>query len=103
MLLGIHEDTGSLTYPGTTAYDVEAAAWLMERGAEIEVLNQYLRRELDRGQSAVLDQLTSSLELWEVNGQEVAVGVARSKEYVDSAGVLTHYVVEDLGYRVASR
>ena len=100
MLLGIHEDTGSLTYPGTTAYDVEAAAWLMERGAEIEVLNQYLRRELDPGQSAVLDQLTSSLELWEVSGQEVAVGVACSKEYVDSAGVLTHYVVEDMGNRV---
>ncbi|MBN2248350.1 MAG: DHH family phosphoesterase, partial [Coriobacteriia bacterium] len=29
MLLGIHEDTGSLTYPGTTAYDAEAVSFLM--------------------------------------------------------------------------
>jgi tRNA nucleotidyltransferase (CCA-adding enzyme) len=27
LLLGVHEDTGSLTYPGTTAYDAEAVAY----------------------------------------------------------------------------
>ena len=101
MLLGIHEDTGSLTYPGSTAYDALAAAWLMEQGADIEVLNQYLRRTLDADQADLLEQLAVSLELWDINGQQVAVGVAHALEYVDSAGVLTHYVVEDMGHRVA--
>ncbi|MDZ4063890.1 MAG: DHH family phosphoesterase [Coriobacteriia bacterium] len=40
LLLGIHEDTGSLTYPGATAYDAEAAAYLMASGADMEVLNR---------------------------------------------------------------
>ncbi len=101
MLLGIHEDTGSLTFPGATAYDADAAAWLMANGADIEVLNQYLSRVLDADQRDLLDQLTSTLETWDVNGQAIGVGTAQASEYVDSAGVLTHYVVEDLGYRVA--
>lgn len=101
MLLGIHEDTGSLTYPSATAYDADAAAWLMSVGADIEVLNQFLSRTLDPPQQQLLTQLEDSLELWDINGQMIAVGTASADEYVDSASVLTHYVVEDMGYRVA--
>ncbi len=101
MLLGIHEDTGSLTYPGTTAYDVEAAAFLMGAGAEMEVLNQFLSRALTPEQRTVLDGLLDTLEVWDIHGQEVAVGSASASEYIDSASVLTHYICEDLGYRVA--
>ncbi|MBE0416463.1 MAG: CBS domain-containing protein [Coriobacteriia bacterium] len=101
LLLGIHEDTGSLTYPGTTAYDAEAVAYLMGAGADMEVLNQFLTRALDSEQRRLLEDLLGSLEVWDVHGQQVAVGVARAGEYVDSASVLTHYIVEDMGYRVA--
>ena len=101
MLLGVHEDTGSLTYPGTTAYDAQAVAWLMEQGADLEVVSQYLQRSLDPSQSDLLEQLTAHLESWSINGRSVAVGVATTKEYVDSSGVLTHYIVEDLGHPVA--
>jgi len=101
LLLGIHEDTGSLTYPNATAYDAEAVAYLMAAGADMEVLNQFLMRTLDPQQSALLDQLTASLQVWDVNGQRIAVGTAHAEEYVDSASVLTHYIVEDMGHRVA--
>lgn len=100
-LLGIHEDTGSLTYPNSTAYDADAAAWLMSVGADLEVVNRYLTRSLDPEQRVLLAELERSLELWDVNGQQIAVGVAHAEEYVDSASVLTHYVVEDMGFRVA--
>jgi tRNA nucleotidyltransferase (CCA-adding enzyme) len=101
LLLGVHEDTGSLTYPGTTAYDAEAVAYLMGAGAEMEVLNQFLSRALDSEQRRLLEDLIGSLEMWDIHGQHVAIGVARAEEYVDSASVLTHYIVEDMGYRVA--
>lgn len=101
LLLGIHEDTGSLTYPGTTAYDAEAVAYLMSAGADMEVLNQFLTRTLDAQQRGLLEELAGSLEVWDINGQQVAVGVAAAEQYVDSASVLTHYIVEDMGYRVA--
>lgn len=101
LLLGIHEDTGSLTYPGSTAYDADAAAYLMASGADIEVLNQFLSRTLDPEQRGLYEQLAASLEVWDVNGQQVAVCTAERDEYVDSASVLTHYIVEDMGFRVA--
>ena len=79
MLLGIHEDTGSLTFPSATAYDAEAAAWLMASGADLEVVNQFLSRTLEPEQRALLGQLTASLEVWDVNGQQIAVGVAAGR------------------------
>ncbi len=101
MLLGIHEDTGSLTYPGTTPYDADAVAFLMAAGADMEVLNRFMARTLDAEQRTLLERLLETLELWDVHGQQVAVGTAVTDEYVDSASVLTHYICEDLGYRVA--
>ena len=100
-LLGIHEDTGSLTYPSATAYDAEAVAFLMASGADMEVVNQFLTRTLTDAQGALLEGLLATLETWDVHGQQVAVGWAEVTQYVDSASVVTHYLCEDLGYRVA--
>jgi len=100
-LLGIHEDTGSLTYPSATAYDAEAVTFLMGSGADMEVVNQFLTRALTDAQSGLLEGLLATLETWDIHGQQVAVGWAEVTEYVDSASVVTHYLCEDLGYRVA--
>jgi tRNA nucleotidyltransferase (CCA-adding enzyme) len=101
MLLGIHEDTGSLTYPGSTALDADAMAFLMACGADMEVVNRFLTRPLTPEQRRLLDALSEDLEVWDVHGQPVAVGTAVTDVYVDSASVVTHYLVEDMGYRVA--
>ena len=101
MLLGIHEDTGSLTYPGSTAYDADAVAYLMAQGADMEVVERFLNRSLAADQRALLEELTASLEVWDVHGRPVAVAVASAPTYVDSAGLVTHHLVEDLGHRVA--
>ncbi len=101
MLLGIHEDTGSLTYPGATAYDADAIAFLMAQGADLEVVERFLNRSLTVEQRALLEELTASVEVWQVHGRPIAVAVASAPGYVDSAGLVTHHLVEDLGHRVA--
>ena len=101
MLLGIHEDTGSLTYPGSTAYDADAVAYLMALGADMEVLERFLNRTLMPDQRTLLEELTASLQVWDVHGRPIAVAVASAPAYVDSAGLVTHHLVEDLGHRVA--
>src|SRR5438874_8889650 len=45
--LGIHEDTGSLTYPSATQRDAEALAWCLRHGAEQELLARFLHAPLD--------------------------------------------------------
>lgn len=41
MALGIHVDTGSLTFAQTTVRDVKALAWLMEQGANLRLIAEY--------------------------------------------------------------
>jgi tRNA nucleotidyltransferase (CCA-adding enzyme) len=53
MALGIHVDTGSLVFDNSTARDAVALGWLMEQGANLTVINEYL----DPGLSPQLQQL----------------------------------------------
>ncbi|MBD1923840.1 CBS domain-containing protein [Microcoleus sp. FACHB-831] len=53
MALGIHVDTGSLTFDGSTPRDAVALAWLMEQGASLRAIADYI----DPGLSPQLQQL----------------------------------------------
>jgi tRNA nucleotidyltransferase (CCA-adding enzyme) len=55
MALGIHVDTGSLTFDQTTVRDARALAWLMEQGASVKTIAEYV----DPGFSPHLQQLFS--------------------------------------------
>jgi tRNA nucleotidyltransferase (CCA-adding enzyme) len=55
MALGIHVDTGSLLYDHTTPRDALALAWLMQQGASLSVVAEYV----EPGLSPQLQQLLS--------------------------------------------
>ena len=46
MALGIFEDTGSFTFSSTTPQDFQAAAYLLEQGADLNVVAGILSREM---------------------------------------------------------
>lgn len=48
MALGIHVDTGSLTFEHTTPRDAAALAWLMAQGASLKVIAEYIDPGLSR-------------------------------------------------------
>ncbi len=50
LLLGIYEDTGSLTYVSTTPRDVRAAALLLEMGASLRIAAEFLNPPLSANQ-----------------------------------------------------
>ena len=51
----------------------------MGAGADIEVVNQFLSRTLTDEQRDLLEVITRDLEMWDVNGQQVAVGGRRAR------------------------
>jgi len=61
MALGIHVDTGSLTFDQTTARDAAALAWLMTQDANVRQISEYvtpsLSPELQKLLTAALDNL----------------------------------------------
>ena len=92
--LGIHEDTGSLGYAGTTIRDAEALAWCMRHGASQEMVAQYLHTPLAERERALLDALVAGLEPHEAGGYEVLVAALQWPEYVDGISNLAHKIVD---------
>ena len=92
--LGIHEDTGSLTYPGVTQRDADALAWCLRRGARQEMIAHYLHSPLGEGERALLDALLGALETHEAGGFEVLLAAVSWPEYVDGISNLAHKIVD---------
>ena len=90
LLLGIYEDTGSLTYVGTTPRDVRAAAWLLEQNASLDVLRQFLNYPLNESQRALYDRLMDAVETHDIEGRTVMIAVARAEGYVEEISTLAH-------------
>lgn len=94
MLLGIYEDTGRLTYSATTPEDLEAAAWLMRSGGDLDVLEQFTRRTLTPQQRELLHHVLETLESREVSGIHVTLAVTPPGPYVEDCAVLASVLLE---------
>lgn len=90
LLLGIYEDTGSLTYGDTTARDIRAAAWLVDQGGNLELASDYLNPPLSAEQRSIYDVLVDSVTTHEVSGLRVAIGKAAAPGMVDEISALAH-------------
>ncbi|NWG21131.1 MAG: CBS domain-containing protein [Chloroflexi bacterium] len=90
LLLGIYEDTGSLALPGTRAADAACAAWLLEHGARIEAVGEFLRHPLSTVQEQVLHQLEQTMRLEEVSGWTALFAWGRVDGPVPELSSLAH-------------
>jgi len=94
LLMGIYEDTGSLTYAVTTAADAQAAAWLLEKGADLTLASQFLHHPLSPAQRDVLSQFVANTRIHSVRGQAIAIAQVRLDDYVDELSALVHQVMD---------
>jgi tRNA nucleotidyltransferase (CCA-adding enzyme) len=92
--LGIHEDTGSLTYPGVTRRDADALAWCLRHGAQQDVVARYLHTPLGEGERTLFDALLGSLETIEAGGFEILLAAVSWPIYVDGISNLAHKLVD---------
>ncbi len=90
LLLGIYEDTGSLTYASTTPRDARAAAWLLEQGASLNIAVDFLNSPLSPRQRAVYEQLSSNAKTYEVKGHQVVVACGDAEEMEEEVSSLAH-------------
>lgn len=92
LALGIHEDTGSLTYTATTARDAHCLAWLMapEQGVNLEVLSRFLQHPLSAEQRVLLQTLIEQSEVMEDKGYTVVIAWADAPQYTGELSSLAH-------------
>jgi tRNA nucleotidyltransferase (CCA-adding enzyme) len=84
MALGIYADTGNFTYAGTTIRDMQAAAWLLEQGADLDMIRRFLASPLNAEQQALLEKLMGTAEIRRVMGFNVMVCTAETDKHIDS-------------------
>lgn len=92
--LGIYGDTGSLVFTNTTSRDAAAVSYLLEKGANLSVVSDFLGRPLTEEQKTLLKALLVAAERHQINGVKVLIARAMVDEFVVGLAMLTHTISE---------
>jgi tRNA nucleotidyltransferase (CCA-adding enzyme) len=88
LALGIYEDTGSLTHLTTTPEDLIAAAWLVEKGAKLDQVAQFITHELTSEQINILHELMQNARQYTIQDIPVVVVTHSLQNYVDEFALI---------------
>ncbi|AVH64764.1 CBS domain-containing protein [Nostoc sp. 'Peltigera membranacea cyanobiont' N6] len=94
MALGIHVDTGSLTFDQSTPRDALALAWLMQQGASLSVISNYRDPGLSLQLQQLLTEALENLEYLCLRGYTVAWVTLKTDAFVPGLSSLTSQLVE---------
>ena len=94
MCLGIYEDTGSFTFPSTTERDFTAAAFLLSKGANLNVVSNLTSREISPEQVGLLNDMIQAAIRYNINGVEIVITTVSTDNYVSDFAFLVHKMVK---------
>ncbi|PID43598.1 MAG: prohead protease [Proteobacteria bacterium] len=86
--LGIYQDTGSLTHLTTTPEDLRAAAWLLEQGAKLNIISQFVSHDLTSHQVTYLNELIKNTNKIIIQNIPVVIAVLSVDEYIDDFSLI---------------
>jgi tRNA nucleotidyltransferase (CCA-adding enzyme) len=90
LLLGIYEDTGSLTYTRTTARDLRAGAYLLDQGANLRIATNFLNHPLSMVQQAIYDSLRNNAEYHRIHGHTIVVASGEALDTDEELSTIAH-------------
>jgi len=90
LLMGVYEDTGSLTYASTTTRDVRAVAFLLEQGASLRIAANFLNPPLSEDQREIYNKLLQSSETLYIHGQSIVIATADAEEVNEEISSIAH-------------
>jgi tRNA nucleotidyltransferase (CCA-adding enzyme) len=94
LALGVYEDTGCLTFSTTTSRDAAAIAFLLEHGANLKIIADFIGRPLTEPQKNLLNTLILSAQHFLIHGTKVLVAKSTVDEYIGGLALLTHKLGE---------
>lgn len=94
LAIGIYEDTGCLTYSGTTERDASCLSFLLKEGADLEIVNDHIRPKLNDEQVHLLEDLVKTTKSIQIGGTRAVIATAWRAAYLDGLATLTRKLVE---------
>ena len=87
-LAGLYEDTGQLTFVSTTAEDAHAAGFLLEQGADLNILGKFLRPAYGEKQKEVLFEMLKNARREKINGHNISISKLVVEGHVDGLALV---------------
>lgn len=94
MALGIHVDTGSLTYAQSTARDAIALAWLMQQGASLRAIADYVEPGLSSSLQDILSAALEQIQTENHQGYCLAWVVVNTESYTPGLSSVTSRLMD---------
>lgn len=94
LLLGIYEDTGSLTHATTGRRDLEAALRLLDQGGDLALVRRFVTRPLSAQHLDILHRMTQRLEVHRLRGRRVGLVEIDLDGYVEELAPLVSRCLE---------
>ena len=94
MALGLYEDTGSMTFVSTTPRDIRAAAYLLECGANLSVVANFIEQIMTDDQKALFNRLLASVTHLTINGIDLLIAVDKTEQSIGNLDQITHRLSE---------
>ena len=94
LALGIYEETGCLLFPSTTERDLLAVAYLLKRGATLNIVSSFIKMELSMEEFDILNELVQSSKEMVIEGIRIKVAKASWENYFGDAAHLAHRLMD---------
>ncbi|NJD55372.1 MAG: CBS domain-containing protein [Nitrospirae bacterium] len=94
LALGIYEETGCLLFPSTTERDLLAVSYLIRRGANLNIVADYVKLDLRREELELLSELLDSSQELTIKGIRIILAKASRDSYVGDAAILAHKIMD---------
>ncbi|MBU0992861.1 MAG: CBS domain-containing protein [Proteobacteria bacterium] len=100
-LMGLYEDTGSLTFPATKPDDAYAAAYLLEKGADLKVLTSFLSQAYGERQKEILFDMLRTSNRMKINGYTISIKTIEISGHIGNLSLVVHMYREILNVDAA--
>jgi len=94
MALGLYEETGSFTFASTTSRDFEAGAFLVQAGADLNMVSDTLYTPLDPDAIALLNDFLEHSDVLYLEGRKVLVSTSTIDRCRGEAAGVVHRLAE---------
>ena len=92
LMLGIYEETGSLIFPSTTVRDITAAAYLLKKGANLNIVSSFITKALNPEELDLMNELVHFANDYVINEVRVKIAKASREKYIGDIAFLAHKI-----------
>ncbi|HQN21305.1 MAG TPA: CBS domain-containing protein [Thermotogota bacterium] len=95
---GIYEDTGNFLFSSTTPRDLQSSAFLLENGANLDVVSAFVKIDMTIDQKWLLEDLLTNKVVKHINQTEIAIGIANSEKFIGGLNLIVSKLWMSEGY-----